>query len=255
MTVAFSAGVDSSFLLTVAHWLLGDACVAVTARSALFPQAELRRAALFCEQQGVRHVLMPFDEMQVDQIGENLPDRCYWCKLSFMGKLKQIAQLIGCPCVVEGSNVDDDSDYRPGSRAVRELGIASPLKDAGMTKSDIRKLSCELGLSTWDKPSFACMASRVPYGESITLEKLSKIEKAEGVLAENGFQQFRVRAHEVSGGKELLARIEVPIEDMPRFADSALAERVNGSLLEAGFAYVALDLGGYETGRLNRAIS
>ena len=246
--VAFSSGVDSTFLLRVAHEVLGDRVIAVTARSRSFPKRELDEAAAFCRSEGVRHEILDSEELDIPGFVANPPDRCYHCKKALFGKLIAFAQMNGLAAVLEGSNVDDDGDYRPGLRAIRELGVRSPLHDAGLTKAEIRALSKRMGLPTADKPSFACLASRFPYGERITAAGLERVERAEQWLMDAGLglTQLRVRSH----GD--MARIEVPPADIPRIA--ARAEEIAAALQSFGFAYVALDLQGYRTGSLNEML-
>ena len=246
--VAFSSGVDSTFLLRVAHEELGENVVAVTARSHSFPKRELDEAAAFCAREGVRHEIIDSEELDIPGFAENPPDRCYHCKKALFGKLVAFAQANGLAAVLEGSNMDDDGDYRPGRRAIRELGIRSPLHDAGLTKAEIRVLSKRMGLPTADKPSFACLASRFPYGERITAAGLERVERAEQWLMDAGLglAQLRVRSH----GD--MARIEVPPADIPRIA--ARAEEIAAALKSFGFAYVALDLQCYRTGSMNETL-
>ena len=246
--VAFSSGVDSTFLLRVAHEELGDRVVAATARSHSFPNRELDEATAFCRAEGVRHVVIDSEELDIPGFAENPPDRCYHCKKELFGKLLAFARDNGLAAVLEGSNIDDDGDYRPGRRAIRELGIVSPLHEAGLTKAEIRALSREMGLPTSDKPSFACLASRFPYGERITAAALERVEKAEQWLFDSGLglTQLRVRSH----GD--LARIEVPPADVPRLA--ARAAEIAAAFNDLGFAYVALDLLGYRTGSMNEIL-
>ena len=246
--VAFSSGVDSTFLLRVAHEELGENVVAVTARSLSFPKRELDEAATFCAREGVRHEIIDSEELDIPGFVANPPDRCYHCKKALFGKLIAFAQANGLAAVLEGSNMDDDGDYRPGRRAIMELGVASPLHDAGLTKAEIRVLSKRMGLPTADKPSFACLASRFPYGERITAAGLERVERAEQWLMDAGLglAQLRVRSH----GD--LARIEVPPADIPRIA--ARAEEIAAALKSFGFAYIALDLQGYRTGSMNETL-
>ena len=246
--VAFSSGVDSTFLLRVAHEELGENVVAVTARSHSFPKRELDEAAAFCAREGVRHEIIDSEELDIPGFAENPPDRCYHCKKAIFGKLIAFAQANGLAAVLEGSNMDDDGDYRPGRRAIMELGVASPLHDAGLTKAEIRALSKRMGLPTADKPSFACLASRFPYGERITAGGLERVERAEQWLMDAGLglAQLRVRSH----GD--MARIEVPPADIPRLATRA--EEIAAALKSFGFTYVALDLQGYRTGSLNETL-
>ena len=248
VAVAFSAGVDSTFLLRVAHEELGDRAMAVTVRSPLIPPHELDDAAAFCRQEGIRHEVIDFDALSAPAVVANPPDRCYHCKKEVFGLILAFARANGLAAVAEGSNTDDDGDFRPGRRAIRELGVRSPLHEAGLSKAEIRALSREMGLSTWDKPSFACLASRFPYGERITAGALERVERAEQWLldARLGLKQLRVRSH----GD--LARIEVPPEDIQRLA--ARAAEIAAALKELGFSYVALDLRGYRTGSMNETL-
>ena len=245
--VAFSSGVDSTFLLRVAHEELGENVVAVTARSHSFPKRELDEAAAFCAREGVRHEIIDSEELDIPGFAENPPDRCYHCKKAIFGKLVAFAQANGLAAVLEGSNMDDLGDYRPGLQAVRELGIRSPLREAGLTKAEIRELSRALGLPTWNKPSFACLASRFPYGEEITVERLARVERAEQYLLDLGFGQVRVRSH----GD--LARIELCAADIPKAIEQR--EKIHAALKGFGFAYVALDLQGYRTGSMNEVLA
>jgi uncharacterized protein len=249
VAVAFSGGVDSAFLLSVAFETLGNRAVAVTADSPLFPERECSEAADFAGQLGVAQTILRFDAMEVPGFSKNSADRCYHCKKALFLGIKAFAQEHGIPFVADGSNADDTGDYRPGMAALKELGIVSPLRDAGMTKEDIRTLSRELGLLTWDKPSFACLASRFPYGQEITLEQLAMVGQAELVLLERGFRQVRVRCH---GG---IARIEVPAEDRRRLVEGGLAAAVYEAFRRIGFQYVTLDLLGYRTGSMNEVLS
>ncbi|MBO4448476.1 MAG: ATP-dependent sacrificial sulfur transferase LarE [Kiritimatiellae bacterium] len=246
--VAFSAGVDSTFLLRVAHEELGECAVAVTACSRTFPKRELDEAAAFCAREGIRHAIIETEELSISGFAENPPDRCYHCKRALFGSILSFAKDNGLNAVLEGSNIDDDGDYRPGRLAIRELGILSPLRDVGLTKAEIRALSRKIGLPTSDKPSFACLASRFPYGERITAEGLERVEKAEQWLLDAGLglKQLRVRSHGDT------ARIEVPPADIPRLA--ARADEINAALRGFGFAYVALDLRGYRTGSMNEVL-
>ena len=246
--VAFSSGVDSTFLLRVAHEVLGERVIAATIRSHTFPKRELDEAAAFCRAEGVRHEVIDSEELDIPGFAENPPDRCYHCKRELFSKLLAFAHANGLAAVLEGSNLDDDGDYRPGRRAIKELGIRSPLHEAGLSKAEIRALSREMGLHTSDKPSFACLASRFPYGERITAVALERVERAEQWLLDAGLglKQLRVRSH----GD--LARIEVPPDAIPRLA--ARAAEIDATFKELGFAYVALDLRGYRTGSMNEVL-
>ncbi len=248
VAVAFSSGVDSTLLLKRAHDLLGDRVLAVTARSCTFPKRELDEAIAFCRQEGIRHIICESEELSIEGFRQNPKNRCYLCKKELFTKIGEIAKAHGLPYVAEGSNLDDTGDYRPGLTAVAELGVKSPLRYAGLTKSDIRQLSRELGLPTWNKQSFACLSSRFVYGETITEEKLSMVDHAEQILLDLGFHQVRVRIH----GR--LARIEIAPSEFPRLLRDALPERLDRMFRAIGFDYVTLDLGGYQTGSMNRTL-
>lgn len=247
VAVAFSGGVDSSFLLKVAHDLLGDGAVAVTVGACVVPGRELDGAASFCAGEGIRQLSLTADLLAVPEFRANPKDRCYICKKRLFGQIVALARQNGITTVCEGSNADDCGDYRPGMKAIAELGVESPLLACGLHKDEIRTLSKELGLPTWDKPSLACLASRFPYGEEITEAGLGMVGGAEQLLHDMGFAQVRVRIH---GGT--LARIELEGRDM----EAAFAKR--GLILEGlrklGFSYVALDLQGYRTGSMNEVI-
>ena len=246
--VAFSSGVDSTFLLRVAHEELGDHIVAATIRSRTFPKRELDEAVAFCRADGIRHEIIETEELDIPGFADNPPDRCYYCKKNLFRRILSFAKGNGLAAVLEGSNIDDDGDYRPGRRAIRELGILSPLHEAGLTKAEIRTLSRKMGLPTSDKPSFACLASRFPYGERITAAGLERVEKAEQWLLDAGLDltQLRVRAH----GD--MARIEVPPADIPRIVTRAA--EIAAVFKGFGFAYVTLDLQGYRTGSMNETL-
>ena len=248
VAVAFSGGVDSTFLLTVAAGVLGDKAIAVTAKSSTYPEREFYEAAEYMKKIGAKHIVIESEELEIEGFSHNPVNRCYYCKKELFSKVTEIARLNGVKYVVDGSNLDDLGDYRPGMLALKELGISSPLRDAEMTKEDIRRLSREMGLPTWNKQPFACLASRFPYGQEITLEKLQIIDKAEQFLLDLGFRQVRVRHH----GE--IARIEVAREERSRFFDTGLMDQVHAKLTEAGFRYVTLDLKGYRTGSMNEGL-
>jgi uncharacterized protein len=250
VAVAFSGGVDSSFLLACAHKALGDRAVAVTGRSLSFPVRELEEARAFAAGLGVTHWEVDSEELGLEGFADNPPNRCYMCKKALLGKLLELARSKGIACVAEGSTKDDEGDYRPGLRAVAELGVASPLRSAGLAKEEVRLLSREMGLATWDKPSFACLASRFPYGERIDAERLRRIDQAETYLIGQGFRQVRVRFHE----QGRLARLETDEAGFRLLSDAALREGVRNRLKELGFVYVALDLGGYASGSMNLSL-
>ena len=247
--IAFSGGVDSTFLLRVAKEGLGGRVVAVTARSRSFPARELEAAAAFCRAEGVEHVVLDCEELDIPGFADNPPDRCYLCKRNLFGKIAALARGRGLSAVLDGTNRDDDGDWRPGRRAARELGVRSPLHETGLGKDEIRALSRAEGLPTADKPSMACLASRFPYGERITAEALDRVGRAEDWLraAFPGLGQVRVRSH---GGT--LARIEVAPSAIPRLASRAA--EIADALRALGFAYVSLDLKGYRTGSMNEPL-
>ena len=252
MAVAFSGGVDSTLLLTAAVEALGaDRVLAVTAASLFFPLREKDESVAFCEQLGVRQVVVQKDVMAIPGVPENGPDRCYHCKQALFKDLQRIAAENGFTTVCEGSNMDDNGDYRPGLIAIAELGVKSPLRHVGLYKSEIRDLSRELGLPTWKKPAFACLASRVPYGQRITNERLDRIGKAEQKLVDLGFGNIRVRDH--NDGE--IARIEFEGEDIRRVTEPAIAAEVDEYFKQLGYTYVAVELTGYRTGNLNRQIA
>jgi uncharacterized protein len=246
--VAFSGGTDSSLLLALAKEAVGEKLLAVTARSALTPRRERAEATLLAGNLGVRHRYLDIDPLADAELRANTPERCYLCKRMLLMALQEMARAEGLAVVVDGSNVDDDGDYRPGRRAVAELGVCSPFVDAGLTKHEIRRLSREMGLPTWDKPAMACLASRVPYGDPLDAERLARIDEAEEFLRASGFRQVRVRDH------GSVVRLEVPPDDLPALIEPAMRARVTGALRAMGFAYVALDLEGYRTGALNRTL-
>ena len=245
--VAFSAGVDSTLLLHLAHEALGERCVAVTARSCFVPARELRAAEAFCAHEGIRQLVLDFAPLEVPGVRENPPERCYLCKRALFAAILQTAEKEGLSCVMEGSNLDDLGDYRPGFRAIRELGIQSPLLDAGLGKAEIRALSHELGLPSWDKPALACLATRFASGETLPEPRLAAVEQAEAALTELGFRQLRVRVH----GE--LARLELEPAQLSLLAEPERLQTVRRELHAAGFRYVTLDLDGYRTGSMNRA--
>lgn len=248
LAVAFSGGVDSTYLCAVAHEVLGDRMIAVTARSESFPEREFREAEDFCRENGIRQLTLVSEELEIEGFRHNPKNRCYLCKKEIFGKILDMARKEGIAYVAEGSNMDDLGDYRPGLQAVAELGVTSPLREAGLTKQEIRDLSRKRNLPTWDKPSFACLASRFVYGESITKERLNRVGAAEQLLLDLGFRQVRVRIH---GEENEMARIEVLPEEIARFSQDQLRQKVWTGLKAMGFAYVTLDLQGYRTGSMN----
>jgi uncharacterized protein len=249
VAVAFSGGVDSTLLLYVAHEELGESCLAVTARSHSFPARELAEAQDFCARHDIAHVVVDSEELDIEGFSSNPPNRCYLCKNALFGRMEEVARAHGLAWVAEGSNLDDEGDYRPGLQAVAEHGVRSPLREAGLTKADVRRLSRALGLPTADKPSFACLASRFAFGEQISAAGLARVDRAERFLLDEGLRQVRVRVH----GD--VARIETDAEGMGAFAaDADLRERTHAALRELGFAFVSLDLAGYRTGSMNATL-
>ncbi len=248
LAIAFSGGVDSTFLLKVAHEILGNRVIAVTASSSTYPEREFRAAIDFVHDAGIKHLVIASEELEIEGFADNPVNRCYLCKRELFIQIVNIAYANNIELVADGSNIDDSRDYRPGMKALGELGIISPLWLADMTKNDIRALSKDMHLPTWDKPAFACLASRFPYGQRINREKLSMVDKAEQYLLDLGFQQIRVRHH----GD--IARIEVSPQERTRFADEKIMDQVDKQFRQIGFTYTALDLKGYRTGSMNEKI-
>ncbi|MDR0905024.1 MAG: ATP-dependent sacrificial sulfur transferase LarE [Oscillospiraceae bacterium] len=248
LVVAFSGGVDSTFLLKTAHDAIGDNVIAVTARSCSFPERELREAQAFCAAEGIMHVIVDSEELEIEGFSENPTNRCYMCKNELFTKIWEVAKVNNIAYVCEGSNMDDEGDYRPGLQAVAEQGALSPLREAELYKADIRELSRELGLDTADKQSFACLSSRFPYGETITKEKLRQIDEAEQTLLDLGLKQVRVRHH----GE--VARIETDENGFHLFEDKDIRKNLYTRFKNLGFTYVSLDLLGYRTGSMNETL-
>jgi len=248
VVVAFSGGADSAYLAWTAHQTLGERALAITALSPSFSAYDRQQAETFANQANLRHEFIETHEFENPQYVLNQADRCYHCKTELFGVLAKVRAARGLGVMTYGVNADDLKDFRPGHRAAAEFGVLAPLLDVGLCKAEIRELSRRAGLATWDRPASACLASRVPYGAPVTIETLSRIEKAENVLREFGFRQIRVRAH----GE--LARIEIAPDELPRALQAEIAEAIAVRVRNAGFAYVTLDLDGYRQGSLNAAL-
>jgi len=247
--VAYSGGVDSTFLLKVAQEELGDKVTAVTVKSEIYHLNEITNAKKIAQKFKVKHLFMDIDILSNKEFVNNPKERCYICKKELFSQIKEIAQKYNLNYVVDGSNYNDLSDYRPGMKAVRELRIRSPLQEALLTKDDIRLLSKEMGLPTWNKPSNSCLATRIPYGEEITLEKLKRIEKAEDFIHNLGIEQVRIRYH------NKLAKIEVEEKDILLLMEEDLRKKIITKLKKLGFIYITLDLQGYRTGSMNEELN
>jgi len=246
--IAFSGGVDSTFLLKIASDVLKDKVMAVTAKSPTFTQTELKDSKAIARQLKVKQVIIQTDELSNKSFKANDKERCYYCKNKLLGLISGYAKKNNFSYIFDGSNYNDADDYRPGAKAVKKWGVISPLKEAGLSKDEIRTASKELGLSTWDKPAAACLASRIPYGTEITEDLLQKISSAESVLKKLGFRQVRVRHH----GN--IARIELPIHDMHKILDGKIKNTVIKSLKELGYLYITMDIEGYTIGSMNKTL-
>jgi len=247
--IAYSGGVDSTFLLKVAREELGDKVIAVTVKSEIHHLSEITIAKKIAQKFKVKHLFMDIDILSNKKFVNNPKERCYICKKEIFSRISEMAKELNLNFVADGSNYDDLSDYRPGMKAVRELKIRSPLQEALLTKDDIRLLSKEMDLPTWDKPSNSCLATRIPYGNEITLEKLKRIEKAEGFFHDLGIEQVRVRCH------NKLAKIEVGEKDLLFLMEEDLRKKIISKLKKLGFIYITLDLQGYRTGSMNEELN
>ncbi len=248
LAVAFSGGVDSVFLLKAAADALGaENVLALTVRAVNFPASEFRDAEDFAKQLGVRHHIVDIDVLGIPGFVENSPERCYFCKKALFGEAAALARDKGFPILADGANLDDLGDYRPGTKAAKELGVVSPLREAELRKAEIRDLLKYFAIPLYSKPAYACLASRIPYGTRIEREALVLIEQAEEYFHENGFEQVRVRVH----GN--LARIELEPEERDRFARDGMWDRTAEAMKRIGFAHAALDLSGYKKGSMNEA--
>jgi uncharacterized protein len=246
--VAYSGGVDSTFLLKVSRDTLGDGAVAVTARSETFPSSELEECEEIVKMLGVRHVIVESHELHDENFASNPPDRCYFCKKMRFSRLQEIARSLGLNCVVDGTSADDVKDFRPGVRAAEEIGIRSPLREAGFTKDEIREASREMKLPTWNKQPAACLATRFPYGYRLTAEGLAKVGKAEDIIRGLGVSQVRVRHH------GSIARIEVLPADFQKLLIGSSSRKVVEEIKRLGYDYVTLDIQGYRSGSMNEAL-
>ncbi len=243
VAVAFSGGVDSTLLLKVAHDTLGDRCIAVTAQAPTFPAHEVDETVAFCADENIRQIIYDSHACEGDPFTANPDNRCYLCKKTLLAEIVDVAQENDIEHVAEGSNADDENDYRPGLAAVEEGGIMSPLRQARFTKEDIRTLARNLNLYNWDKPSFACLATRIPYGDTITFDKLARIDAAEQLLLDLGFHHVRVRCHND------LARIEVSHEEVAHLVEIAIESLIPQKFRDLGFTYTTIDVEGYAQGK------
>ena len=248
VVVAFSGGVDSSLLLKLAHLELGERALAVVAASATYPQRELEEALSVARVVGARCAVVETNELSDPRFAGNPPDRCYYCKLELFARLRQVAVENGMAWVLDGSNMDDLKDVRPGSRAAREAGVRSPLQEVGLSKSEVRELARSLGLPDWSKSAQACLASRIPYGDAVTPERLRRVAAAEDILQRLGFSQVRVRMHGP------VARLEVPASELDKLMADEVRNGVVRELKDLGFVFVCLDMEGYRTGSLNEPL-
>jgi len=249
VAVCFSGGVDSTLLLKVAADVLGDRAVAVTARSETYVASEFAAALDLVGEIGVRHIVLETSELENEAFQRNAPDRCYWCKKELFGRVRQAAVACGAAHVADGANADDATDWRPGAQAAAELGVRSPLREAHLTKDDIRRLARYFSLPNWDKPAMACLSSRFPYGTPIDEQGVGRVAAAEALLRELGFTTLRVRHHDT------IARIEVPATEVARVTAPGTRERIVQHLREIGYTYVTVDLAGYRSGSMNEVLT
>lgn len=248
LTIAFSGGVDSTFLLKVAKDVLNENVLAVTINASMHTKKEIKEAIDYANEIKVKHTVLNVNDINIKEFIDNVPERCYFCKKKIFTQIIEISNKNKIINIADGSNIDDLSDFRPGMKALKELGIISPLKEAGLTKQEIRELSKMLNIPTWNKPSFACLASRIPYNHKITPEKLDMIEKSEEFIFKLGFKQFRVRHH----GE--IARIELQQNEILKFIESDASNKACKYLKSLGFNYVTIDLLGYRTGSMNEVL-
>jgi uncharacterized protein len=246
--LAYSGGVDSTLVAAVAHEVLGERVLAVTAASEMYPQFQLDAAVETARKLGIRHEVVKTSELAIECFSRNPPDRCYHCKKDLFGTMRRIADREEFDTVMDGANADDPHDHRPGLRAAAELGVRSPLREAGIGKEMVRAVAKKLKLPTWSKPSFACFASRFPYGLGITAERVEMVRKAEEVLRSLGLKQYRVRHHDT------IARIEALPGDVARLARPEVRARIVEAFKRIGYKYVTLDLEGFRSGSMNEVL-
>ncbi|MGR3219816.1 MAG: ATP-dependent sacrificial sulfur transferase LarE [Candidatus Anammoxibacter sp.] len=248
VVVAYSGGVDSALLAKICCDVLGERAVAVTAVSETYPKFELEDAKKVAKEIGIKHRIIETKELSIKGFAKNPVNRCYYCKTELFSKLKEVAKEINFKNIADGSNIDDVGDFRPGLIAAKELGSRSPLKECGLTKTDVRAVSKLLGLSTWDKPAFACISSRIPYGQDITVDKLEMVIKAEGFLRDLGFSNLRVRHHDT------IARIEVPSDEIKKLTNKSMRLKIVKEFKKIGFTYITIDLEGLRSGSMNEVL-
>jgi pyridinium-3,5-biscarboxylic acid mononucleotide sulfurtransferase len=246
--VAYSGGVDSTLVAAVAHAELGDKTLAVTAQSEMYPEHQLQDAKRTAKRIGIRHKVITTSELAIEHFSENPPNRCYYCKRELFGHMRELAEREGFAEVMDGANADDPLDHRPGLRATEELGVRSPLREAGIGKELVRAISRKLGLPTWSKPAFACFASRFPYGLHITQERINMVRRAEEYLRSLGLTQYRVRHHDT------IARIEAPAEEIEQLARPDVRAKLVAEFKRIGYTYVTLDLQGFRSGSMNEVL-
>ncbi len=249
VVVAFSGGVDSTFLLKAAHDVLQDDVLAVIGSSETYPQREKAEALSLVREMGVRYLVIETTELNNPDFVNNSPQRCYYCKKELFSKMKKIAETEGIPYILDGSNYEDSQDFRPGIKAAVELGIRSPLKEVGLKKEEIRKLSKKLALSTWNKPSFACLSSRFPYYTKIESSSLKQVDRAEELLRNLSFSQFRVRHY------QQMARIEISSDEFSKIMEPTIRDKIISSFKKLGYIYITLDLEGYRSGSMNEPLA
>jgi len=249
VVVAFSGGVDSTFLLKAAHDVLQDNVLAVIGSSETYPQREKAEALSLVREMGVRYLVIETTELNNPDFVNNSPQRCYYCKKELFSKMKKIAETEGIPYILDGSNYEDSQDFRPGIKAAVELGIRSPLKEVGLKKEEIRKLSKKLALSTWNKPSFACLSSRFPYYTKIESSSLKQVDRAEELLRNLSFSQFRVRHY------QQMARIEISSDEFSKIMEPTIRDKIISSFKKLGYIYITLDLEGYRSGSMNEPLA